>query len=236
MDKKIPVIELFGPTIQGEGAMAGRVTNFLRLGGCPYRCKWCDTMYAVDPKQIKKYATYSTEDEIFTSICKLQNAPWITFSGGDPVMWDLSNLIHKLHCEGYKVSVETEGYLWKDWLRSVDQITLSPKPPSSGMDSKLHVSTLRKYTSNNTHTSLKVVIFNEDDYLWARRLHYLGFPKHPFYLSIGTSLGLNDEVTKKLIIQQLRWLFEKVCNDAVMHNVIVLPQLHVLAWGTKRGV
>ena len=47
--KLIPVVEIFGPTIQGEGAEAGVPTHFVRVGGCDYRCIWCDTMYAVDP-------------------------------------------------------------------------------------------------------------------------------------------------------------------------------------------
>jgi 7-carboxy-7-deazaguanine synthase len=34
-----PVIEIFGPTIQGEGAEAGLATHFLRVGGCDYRCR-----------------------------------------------------------------------------------------------------------------------------------------------------------------------------------------------------
>ena len=45
---------MFGPTVQGEGPYAGRVCHFLRLGGCDYRCSWCDTPYAVDPVQVRK--------------------------------------------------------------------------------------------------------------------------------------------------------------------------------------
>src|SRR5215831_3988340 len=37
------VDEIFGPTIQGEGALAGAVSMFVRLGGCDYRCAWCPT-------------------------------------------------------------------------------------------------------------------------------------------------------------------------------------------------
>ena len=48
------VVEVFGPTVQGEGPYAGRVCHFLRLGGCDYRCSWCDTPYAVDPAQVRK--------------------------------------------------------------------------------------------------------------------------------------------------------------------------------------
>jgi hypothetical protein len=47
-----PVVEVFGPTIQGEGAMAGLPTYFVRLGGCDWRCAWCDSMHAVDPAQV----------------------------------------------------------------------------------------------------------------------------------------------------------------------------------------
>ena len=28
-------------------------THFVRLGGCDYRCSWCDTMYAVDPATVR---------------------------------------------------------------------------------------------------------------------------------------------------------------------------------------
>ena len=44
----IRVSEIFGPTIQGEGALIGQPTIFVRTGGCDYRCSWCGTMHAVD--------------------------------------------------------------------------------------------------------------------------------------------------------------------------------------------
>ncbi|MDK4144954.1 hypothetical protein O0F68_09915, partial [Staphylococcus pseudintermedius] len=31
---KIPVLEIFGPTIQGEGRVIGRKTMFVRTAGC----------------------------------------------------------------------------------------------------------------------------------------------------------------------------------------------------------
>ena len=43
----IRISEIFGPTVQGEGALIGRPTVFVRTGGCDYRCSWCDTRYAV---------------------------------------------------------------------------------------------------------------------------------------------------------------------------------------------
>src|SRR5262245_60899791 len=48
-----PVIEIFGPTVQGEGVDQGVVSHFVRFGGCDFRCDWCDTPYAVVPKEVK---------------------------------------------------------------------------------------------------------------------------------------------------------------------------------------
>ena len=44
----VRISEIFGPTIQGEGVLIGQPTVFVRIGGCDYRCSWCDTLHAVD--------------------------------------------------------------------------------------------------------------------------------------------------------------------------------------------
>src|SRR5438105_206992 len=53
-----PVIEVFGPTVQGEGPDAGRPAYFVRFGGCDYRCSWCDSMYAVEPADVRSHAEH----------------------------------------------------------------------------------------------------------------------------------------------------------------------------------
>ncbi|MDF0142324.1 7-carboxy-7-deazaguanine synthase QueE, partial [Staphylococcus pseudintermedius] len=45
---KIPVLEIFGPTIQGEGRVIGRKTMFVRTAGCDFRCSWCDSKFTWD--------------------------------------------------------------------------------------------------------------------------------------------------------------------------------------------
>lgn len=46
--RKIPVMEVFGPTVQGEGKVIGRKTMFVRTAGCDYHCAWCDSAFTWD--------------------------------------------------------------------------------------------------------------------------------------------------------------------------------------------
>src|SRR5881409_4014659 len=82
-------------TVQGEGALAGLPTLFVRFGGCDYRCSWCDSMYAVDPAQVRENATKMTAAEIVQGCVDLvgdgePGGLWVTLSGGNPALMDFS--------------------------------------------------------------------------------------------------------------------------------------------------
>src|SRR3954464_167518 len=82
--KRIGVVEIFGPTIQGEGPLAGSKTMFVRLGGCDYRCTSCDSLHAVIPSAVKKHARYLTAEEITDELVRLRGisgTEWVTLSG-----------------------------------------------------------------------------------------------------------------------------------------------------------
>jgi 7-carboxy-7-deazaguanine synthase len=126
-----PVVEIFGPTIQGEGVDQGVVSHFVRFGGCDFRCDWCDTPYAVVPKEVKANSKRMGVQEIVDDLKARGPAPWVILTGGNPALHDLITLIDALHAEGYLVAVETQGSKWRNWLRQVDRLCLSPKPPSA---------------------------------------------------------------------------------------------------------
>lgn len=232
-----PVIETFGPTIQGEGPDAGRPCYFVRFGGCDYRCSWCDTMYAVEPAQVRANSTRMSTDEIAS---KLVPETLVVLSGGNPALLNLEELIDTLMWElRCSVAVETQGSVWKPWLAEVDTLVVSPKPPSSGMDTPAHREQFKEFMTHADESAgvlaLKVVVFGEADLEWALGVHR-EFPYWPFYLSAGTPQGDPDAHTKAAVLETFRWLCEQVAARPELRDARVLPQLHVLAFGTQRGV
>ena len=187
----ISISEIFGPTIQGEGALIGTQTIFVRTAGCDYRCSWCDTGYAVLPEYENDWKNMDAKT-IFNEIEKLSNQlpMWITLSGGNPAIQDLEPLIKLGQSRGYKFSMETQGSISKPWFALLDQLTFSPKPPSSEMRFK-HRGLQRcieacenldnDKNQNHTDVSLKFVVSDQSDLIWAKEIADQ-YPRLPCYV------------------------------------------------------
>ncbi len=236
---KIPVMEVFGPTIQGEGMVIGQKTMFVRTAGCDYSCSWCDSAFTWDGSG-KDDIRMMEAEEIWTELKQIggDNFSFVTISGGNPALLkNLDTLIDILKDHHIKIGLETQGSKWQDWFYKIDELTISPKPPSSNMVTDFQV--LDKIIDNlkESNVSLKVVVFDDQDYEYARNIH-LRYPDVPFFVQVG-----NNDITtpdnKELLLyllNQYERLIDKVMLDSDLNDVKVLPQLHTFLWGNKRGV
>lgn len=228
--RTFPVVEIFGPVLQGEGRMIGVQTLFVRFGYCDFRCSWCDSLYAVTPGVVQGTAERLTEGEIRERLRALSaHTPWVTLSGGNPALHDLGGLVAGLHAEGRRVAVETQGTVFRPWLGNCEVVTVSPKPPSSGMTT--NYAQLDRFAAFPA-ANLKVVVFDDADYAYARDIHRR-YPGVPFYVQVGNNVGEDDTAS---LLAKLDWLSARALGDPDMADAIVLPQLHVLLYGNKRGV
>lgn len=230
---KIAISECFGPTIQGEGALIGKPTVFVRTGGCDYRCSWCDTLYAVLPEHKQEWQSMSTQ-EVWARIQRLSPVPiLVTLSGGNPAIQPLGDLIDLGHQHGYTFCMETQGSVARVWMQKLDYLTVSPKPPSSGMATNWEK--LRLALKTNPRTTLKVVVFDDTDYAYAHAVHER-YPEIPMYLQAGNSnppqVGGFD---RQAVLDKMEWLINKVTAEQ-WNTVTVLCQMHTLLWGNKQGV
>lgn len=242
LSRKIMVSEVFGVTIQGEGALIGVPTVFVRTGGCDYRCSWCDTLYAVLPEYKSDWHPMTTQ-EVFAEIQHLSNCQplLVTLSGGNPAIQPLEDLLDLGHAHGYTFAIETQGSVAQPWFAQLDHLTLSPKPPSSKQVTRWErldrcVAYARATSGSSVQICLKIVVFDEADFVYARQVAER-YPDIPMYLQAGnhTPPHLSRDLDTPGILQRMDWLIQRVIAEK-WYSARVLPQLHVLLWGNKRGV
>lgn len=249
-EKRIPLVEMFGPTIQGEGSVIGLQTYFLRFGLCDYKCTMCDSMNAVDPIQVKQNATWYTQQEVlgtFLEYCKPNTTRWVTLSGGNPCIHDLSGLVDGLKEHDFRIAVETQGTQYHSWLMDCDSVTISPKGP--GMGENTDLPTLDKFLEELTwhsNVSIKIVVFDQRDLEFAKMIWERYNEEHDyvtFYLSQGNPYPPPANGDKSADpdgyifgqINRYKMLFEDIQNDKILSQFRFLPQWHTFLWGNDKG-
>jgi 7-carboxy-7-deazaguanine synthase len=148
-------------SIQGEGTRAGAPCVFLRLTGCPLRCRWCDTAYAFHE------GTKRAEDEILVELesysCRL-----LTLTGGEPLAQPLAfPFVTRLLDRGWRVLVETSGHISIEGLDPRAVAIVDVKCPGSGETPKMDWRNLERLKSTD---EVKFVIADRRDYEWSRDL------------------------------------------------------------------
>src|SRR5699024_6546942 len=96
---QVPVMEIFGPTIQGEGMVIGQKTMFVRTAGCDYACSWCDSKFTWDGSE-KDQITMMSAEGIIDELDRIAKGRYqhVTISGGNPgLLKHLGMLVDKLH-------------------------------------------------------------------------------------------------------------------------------------------
>jgi 7-carboxy-7-deazaguanine synthase len=116
------VKEIFGPTLQGEGAHAGRACVFLRFAACNLACTWCDTDFAPDGARRLDAAAIAAELRARDG----HRSGMVVVTGGEPTLqWD-EPLAARVRAAGFRVHMESNGT--RPLAGPVDWLTVSPKP------------------------------------------------------------------------------------------------------------
>lgn len=207
------ICEIFH-SIQGEGLDMGAPTVFIRTSGCPLRCKWCDTLYAFSEGEEMSI------DEILTKVGSYGESR-VCVTGGEPLeQKDIFTLLERLLEQGYFVSLETSGALPIEDMPCVEnlRVVLDIKCPSSEMHEKMDFSNIELLGPAD---ELKFVISDRKDYDYAKDI-------------ISKYKPIGQIIMQPVWGNDLKELVDWVIKDRL--NARVLPQLHKIIWGEKRGV
>ncbi len=214
---ELRVTEIFR-SIQGESSHAGRPCSFVRLTGCPMRCKWCDSEYTFTGGEKIGF------EEIFAMLdafgCSL-----VEVTGGEPLAQKNAFPFIRQLCDlGYEVLVETGGYVSTEEVDPRAAVILDVKCPASGEAERNHWQNLEVLDPDKDE--VKFVVADIGDWEFAK--------------DIISRYSLEDNARQVLIspvhgTNLLEEIAEAVAGSGL--RVRLNMQIHKFIWGPDaRGV
>jgi 7-carboxy-7-deazaguanine synthase len=156
--ERLRVNEIFH-SLQGEADAVGYPTVFVRLTGCPLRCRYCDTEYAFHA------GDWLSLDDIAEKVRSF-GARHVCVTGGEPLAQpNCLKLLQRLCDAGFQVSLETSGALD---IASVDarvSRVVDVKTPGSREEKRNRIENFGLLTQLD---QLKFVICSREDYDWSK--------------------------------------------------------------------
>jgi 7-carboxy-7-deazaguanine synthase len=157
---RLRLTEIFR-SLQGEADSVGIPTIFVRLTGCPLRCRYCDTAYAFSGGDVWELP------QILARVRELE-ASHVCVTGGEPLAQPAAHALMTALCDaGYRVSLETSGALPYDTVDPRVVRVVDVKTPASGESSR---NLLEQLASLAPKDQIKFVIADRADYEWSRAL------------------------------------------------------------------
>jgi 7-carboxy-7-deazaguanine synthase len=223
-------------SLQGEGFLTGVPSIFIRIAGCPLRCKFCDTGYAADAKAGKKLSI----NQILKQIKKYPTK-YVVITGGEPMICPQMSLLCKA-LKKYHITIETSGIKFAGSLKC-DLMSISPKLSNAyfkSSDKKIYlkIDELQKLIKKYNY-QLKFVIEKEKDITEVSKI----------LEGIDSRLRGNDTKKKSSTIDRSKvmlmpqaknpaeyrkrsFLVSRLCKK---YGFVFSPRLHIMLWGNKRG-
>jgi 7-carboxy-7-deazaguanine synthase len=154
---RLRVTEVF-LSLQGEAAQVGWPTVFVRLTGCPLRCRWCDTEYSFTSGVVLDIGDLLTQVTDF-------GVRHVCVTGGEPLAQPGCTVLLRELCDrDLSVSLETSGALD---LAGVDPrvvIVMDVKVPGSGEAQRNRSENLAQLKPGD---QVKFVLADRADFEWA---------------------------------------------------------------------
>ncbi|MFB0554676.1 MAG: 7-carboxy-7-deazaguanine synthase QueE [Phycisphaerae bacterium] len=217
-------------SLQGEGFLAGVPSVFVRLAGCPLRCRWCDTKYAWDQRAGQDYSIAEIVQTIQQWPCKL-----IVITGGEPMInSDLPQLVRQLKAADKHITIETAGIAYIPDL-ACDLMSISPKLSNSAPidpelaatheDSRLDIAILRKLIDNYEY-QLKFIVDSETDLSEIQRtLKEIGNVDSKKVMLMPQAATREELLAKSSMVAE-------ICKHT---GFIFCQRLQVLLWNNEKG-
>jgi organic radical activating enzyme len=249
----LEIVEIFGPTIQGEGKLVGNPSVFVRFGNCNMSCKGfgvsyetpsgtkkysCDSYHASDSEFREKWKRYESSKHIIEEINKILPSYKvdIVITGGEPLLnWkdeEFQKILHYYISNDYKITIETNASISIDfkypWQKDI-LFSMSVKLSNSdeNLDKRLNINTINKIIELNNNSYLKFVI--DKNFLNNASIEIDDILKQiknceVYLMPMGDT---SDDIDKNSL---------SVINLCLEKGFIYSDRLHIRVCDNKRGV
>jgi 7-carboxy-7-deazaguanine synthase len=223
------VIEIFY-SLQGEGRLAGVPSVFIRLAGCPLRCRWCDTKYAWSETAGREMSIDQIEKEISAF-----DTSYLVITGGEPMyLPQLNEFVTAIARPQRHITIETSGIRYIPDL-PCNLMSISPKlsnstpnDPEMAIDhesKRFNLKALRSLLEGYEFQLKFVVDLPADLDKIARCLDRLGaVDPYKVYL-------MPQAATRKEYLEKSQWLAQTCLKTGFSFS----PRLQVMLWDNQPG-
>ncbi len=217
-------------SLQGEGFLAGIPSVFVRLAGCPLRCRWCDTKYAWDEKSGTDYSINKIVETVNRT-----DGRFVVITGGEPMTnSDLLELGQKLKASDRHITIETAGIAFIPDL-ACDLMSISPKLSNSTPaepklaaiheDSRLDLAVLRELIDNYKY-QLKFVVDSQNDLTEIQQtIEKLGNADSEKVMLMPQAATRDELLAKSPMVAEM-------CKQT---GFIFCQRLQILLWDNTKG-
>lgn len=217
-------------SLQGEGFLAGIPSVFVRLAGCPLRCRWCDTKYAwsEDAGQERGIA------EIVEAVCEWP-CRFVVITGGEPMVnFEIRQLAQELKAAEKHVTIETAGIAYIPDI-PCDLMSISPKLGNSvpaeaeqatiHEHSRLDLAVLGELVANY-HYQIKFVVDSVNDMPDIQEAIEQTGNIDPQMVMLMPQAATKSELSAKSA------MVAEICISA---GFAFCQRLHIMLWDDQRG-
>jgi len=223
----LKIAELFY-SLQGEGALVGVPSVFIRTSGCNLRCGWCDTPYTSWQPEGNELSLEQILDEV-----RAHPARHVVVTGGEPmILPDVVPLTSRLRALGLHITVETAGTVFRPV--ECDLMSISPKLSNS--------TPTGPWATQHDRLRIQLEVLAE---LMGRYAYQLKFviaepgdleEVWPLIETLRANRGrviLMPEGTDREVLRERSLWLAEICKD---EGFRFSPRLHVDLYGNQRGV
>jgi 7-carboxy-7-deazaguanine synthase len=223
----VKIAEIFY-SLQGEGALVGVPSVFVRTSGCNLRCSWCDTPYTSWQPEGDELSI----DEILARVEAHTQARHVVLTGGEPMIApQVVELTESLRARGLHITIETAGTVFHPVACNL--MSISPKLAHSTPAGnwavtherlRIQPDVLGRLIGSYEH-QLKFVVADPKDMEEIRSLlEQLAADRSKVIL-------MPEGIEVEVLRERGRWLAEICKREGFRFS----PRLHVDLYGNTRG-